>query len=305
MSSVLDIEKPYIHLLEEKLSSKTLFVSNESKDALIPYYKNLDDIDWSLFTNPAPTKFSNIKRKNNSKIKNILIVSNHPPTEIIKARKILNKSGIKTVLMGEINGDEHKLIEPDFINKFDVVITIGKTVQYCMCAGIPVYIYDIFGGPGYLSDDNFILASDKNFSGRGFDQKEPAVIVNDIQFGYKKATAYHELNRNRFINNYSIDKVLPKIIKDIKIKNIESFSLEYINYLKATKGLVHLFIILYQNNEINFLKQKKINEDYQNLLIIKENEIKATKDEYNKFKNKKLIKITIKLENFIRKFYKR
>ena len=38
--------------------------------------------------------------------------------------------------------------------------------------GVPVYVYDYLGGPGYLTEANFSLAERNNFSGRGFEKKD-------------------------------------------------------------------------------------------------------------------------------------
>lgn len=49
---------------------------------------------------------------------------------------------------------------------FDAVLTIGKTVQYSLSMGIPCYIYDHFGGEGWLTPETFDREAFYNFSGR-------------------------------------------------------------------------------------------------------------------------------------------
>jgi len=57
-------------------------------------------------------------------------------------------------------------IEDKVLENYDLVITIGKTVNYCLALGVPVYCYDWFGGSGYLNPGNFAINKRHNFSGR-------------------------------------------------------------------------------------------------------------------------------------------
>ena len=50
-----------------------------------------------------------------------------------------------------------------FLQQYDLVITIGRTVPRCLAMGVPVYVYDYLGGPGYLTEANFSLAERNNF----------------------------------------------------------------------------------------------------------------------------------------------
>jgi len=45
---------------------------------------------------------------------------------------------------------------------------------------VPVYLYDHFGGCGWLTEDNFALAEWHNFSGRGFGKKSTASISREL-----------------------------------------------------------------------------------------------------------------------------
>ena len=62
-------------------------------------------------------------------------------------------------------------VNAEFLQQYDLVITIGRTVPRCLAMGVPVYVYDYLGGPGYLTEANFSLAERNNFSGRGFEKK--------------------------------------------------------------------------------------------------------------------------------------
>ena len=53
--------------------------------------------------------------------------------------------------------------------------------------GVPVYVYDYLGGPGYLTEANFSLAERNNFSGRGFEKKTSDELLKEIKEGYGPA----------------------------------------------------------------------------------------------------------------------
>lgn len=256
MSSLKDhyLEKPYVWDLERKISSKTCFVSLAAKDAILSS-TNLKDVDFDLFRNPAPVSFSEIIPRQHKTPKDILIVSNHPPEDLLKAKNILVEAGYNVVNLGE-GRDKYDLLRPEYLSNFDVVISIGKTVQYCLNAGIPVYIYDRFGGPGYLNESNENLAACINYSGRGFDKKEPEIIAQEIIDDYDKTLKYQLKNRDKFIEDLSIANVLPKVLGSTEVRAIDKFDDEYSQYLIGVMTMMKYKF--YYENDLAVLKDKQI-----------------------------------------------
>lgn len=252
-------ERPYIPDLEERLSSKSIFVSTETQDKQMLYFRNTEN--FSLFRNPAPTSFSELKYIPRKKLKDILIVSNHPPEELIKARNALNQLGIRVTLLGE-GGEEYKLVTPEVISKHDAVITIGKTVQYCLVAGVPVYIYDRFGGVGYLNRLNYKLAASHNFSGRESKKQNAEYLVRDILDRYSDAVEYQTEYRTEFVNELTVDKVLPALLRTIRTRRINMFELEYMNAVISAQMFARLRFeaggLLYEAERVNRTLQDKI-----------------------------------------------
>jgi hypothetical protein len=70
------------------------------------------------------------------------------------------------MLIDAIGSEKPAITSAELLDHYDCVISIGKTVQYCLVQGIPVFLYDRFGGPGYLNESNYELAEYYNFSGR-------------------------------------------------------------------------------------------------------------------------------------------
>lgn len=138
-----------------------------------------------LFPNPAPDPFFDVNPRGSSR-PSVLIVSNHVPREVRDAAKLLRKKGFHVRYRG--SKYVSKRVVPGDIEKQDIILTIGKTVQYAIAARRAVYVYDHFGGPGWLNEDNFMRAADFNFSGRCTREKRSAeAICTEIVDGYANA----------------------------------------------------------------------------------------------------------------------
>jgi len=85
-------------------------------------------------------------------------------------------------------------------------------VQYCLLSQTPVYVYDHFGGPGYLTDENYTMAKHYNFSGRGFTKKTDRQIVKEIKADFSQNQKFLAENYEDFLADFSLEQVLPKIL---------------------------------------------------------------------------------------------
>lgn len=240
--SALDIvtdEYPYLYGLEESLASLVLSVSPEAELKVLPYFNNTPP--HALFPNPAPEAYENTQRNlPQEHPSHVLIVSNHAPQEVLDAGKILEHQGVEVTHFGD-GGGERTLVTADNLSQYDAVITIGKTVQYCLTAGIPVYVYDHFGGFGYLNDSNIGLAAHNNFSGRGGSKRSAETIAEEILHGYNDAVAYHRSNRQSFIEQYSINHVLPNLLQSIQHKPLTPFLPTQVLSLISAERLAYRF----------------------------------------------------------------
>ena len=118
-----------------------------------------------VFPNAAPDGFfSAYQRFQEARLTSIAIISNHLPHELSDLIPQLKCKGIKVDLIG-LQGKRVR-VTPDILSTYSAVITIGKSVQYCLAQGVPVFCYDHFGGPGWITLNCFEAAFAKNFSGR-------------------------------------------------------------------------------------------------------------------------------------------
>ena len=136
---------------------------------------------------------------------------------------------------------------PSILNQYDAILTIAKTVPYCLLANKPVYIYDAFGGgPGWLNQDNYRQARYRNFSGyqnplfpnyegKGFTFKKPNQISQEIIDGYQDALAFQTSHHDDFIQDFSLEVVLPTILQSIQQKEITPFSNAYAESVIASQ----------------------------------------------------------------------
>lgn len=116
-----------------------------------------------------------------SSLKKVAIVSNHPPKELLEL------SSLESNLLFDYYGSTAKveMLNEMLLSKYDVVVTIGYTVVFSIAAKVPVYIYDHFGGDGYLNSSNYVSNSYYNFSGRPTcTKKDAATILQELKNGF-------------------------------------------------------------------------------------------------------------------------
>ena len=173
------------------------------------------------FPNFAPEEFFSQHRTQPSTIlRKIGVVSNHPPEELRDFSKIATKNGYVVDFIG-FEGQQ-VLVTPALLKNYDLIISIGKTVQYCFALKIPVYCYDHFGGPGFITHDNIETSEYYNFSGRAIDRKLSGTeLFKEIFELYPKAqsnlTFLYQHAEKHFMLEKNIENLLGLLSKQEKI----------------------------------------------------------------------------------------
>ena len=170
-----------------------------------------------LFPNYVPTNYCKYAIKKPEKISKICIVSNHIPDELKEFIKMYKKSFII-----DVYGFNYKIayVDDKLLNKYDVVISIGKTIYYTTAMGIPSYCYDYLGGYGYITKDNINEAFKYNFSGRGFDQKKsPEEIYNELVKNFNKTQKDLEDIKQYANEKFNFENNMELILKQFTNKN--------------------------------------------------------------------------------------
>jgi hypothetical protein len=205
--------------IEESLQDLTVVNSEETAQAMSAY--GIDPAKTRIFHNAAPAGFCG-ERVQSAGLKKILLISNHAPPEIRAAMDILKNQCMLDVTHIGLGGQPQR-VTPEVIQSADLVLTIGKTVQYALMSAVPVYCYDHFGGPGYITEANYEDARVRNFSGRGWtERKTPQMIAQEIVAQFVKAREFagkvKTTENSRFRLDAHIDAWLETAVRPNDVK---------------------------------------------------------------------------------------
>lgn len=226
------LDAPLLPDFEKKIASRILSISPKATEDCIYRIFGKEKIPLAMWPNPTPREFSRLKKRSGELKKVAVVSSSYPTDEIMGIQKSLEIKGIEIDYVGKFNNNV-KVVDANFYDEYDLIIGIGKNVKYSLVSGVPIYLYGRFGGCGYLSGSNYSLNEEHNFSGRGFTKKDAETIAKEVTDGYKDAIHFHEINRNRFIQEYSIDITSEKLFRELEKEPTKKvvFNEEYINLL--------------------------------------------------------------------------
>lgn len=155
-----------------------------------------------------------IDKSNN--IQKVCIVSNHVPQELEDTKTIFESKGIQLDIYGK--NHIYKIINAQLLSTYDVVVSIGKTVNLAIALGIPCYVYDHFGGDGYITKDNIKNSFDYNFSGRYLKKTQTreeivSCIINEYNNCLKDLEYCKLFARDNFLLENQVDKAMNQMHK--------------------------------------------------------------------------------------------
>lgn len=254
LSTINPFEMPFAPEIERQLASSIWFVAPET----LEWFEQTGEFEGvpknrlHVFGNPVPFPFHIARAIPSGTLSSALVVSNHIPRELIESIDLLRDAGVEVTVVGAEQGGVEAVaqrVTPELLTRHDLVITIGKTVQYALCAGVPVYCYDHFGGPGWLSENNFELARYHNFSGRGFDKKSSSQIFDEVTSGFAIAQDYATESIIDARSQFSYARVLAELTKllEQEAPNMGSLSDDVLNgYFSAHKTVRDFGFSFYQ-----------------------------------------------------------
>ena len=309
-------------IFDNKIKAKKIIVSSLSPVVLfeaVPSYSN----ELSLvLANSQETKEQLIKEGINEvfvlenysfksyfeqenevkKLKNIAIVSNHIPDEVMEAKKMLEEKEYNVEIYGLAGKKE--LITDEILKKYDAIISIGKTVQYAMSLQIPIYVYDIHGGEGYLTLENLEKNRSRNFSGRGFNKKSAEEIYNEIINSFENALKITPEIKKYAYDNFCFENNIDKILEIVEQKedvNLEKIKEEYKNKKRevlSTKAMATYLIEKYEDilrierhNLYTEIKRLTTSEENLRNAVIEKDELIKKQEEIINEKEKYIARI--------------
>lgn len=203
-------------VLARALSAEIFVNSRETGQAVMKANRGLlRRSKLTIFHNAAPAAFWSIAPQGAASAPtqpgSVALISNRAPAQNSEIARHLESAGVRTQLLG----CRHKygLVRPRTLASVDAVLTIGKSVTYAFAAGKPAYIYDRFGGGGWLTRRNFAANMDHNFSGRPSRRQIPVdEIVREILSGYARAVSELEyLRRGTNLRRFLLDSHLTRL----------------------------------------------------------------------------------------------
>ncbi|MFE6256946.1 hypothetical protein [Agromyces sp. NPDC057865] len=261
MSALAEIELPLVADIENDLSDLETYVSERTRELQRRYGLTEPSL---IVANPVPRRFTepsvradaapaaavagsdlartDIPRPAPARPSSIAVVSNHPPQEVLDAAAMLRGLDVEVDVIGEAT--EVREITPELLAAYDGVVTIGKTVQYALSLGVPVYVYDHFGGAGWLTPDNDAAQAATNYSGRATARRiDGAAIAAEVVDGFAAAREFALERRaqhaERFSLRRSIDSVLshPAIVDPAPKQLTEAQSLRWLALSEQLRGM--------------------------------------------------------------------
>lgn len=164
-----------------------VFISEEARGSAEKAHGRLT-VPTTIVPNYYTEEFEDIPAKAlPSSPRRIAVISNHIVSELAGLDTIACEKDIQV----DYFGTERKSvpITPELIDSYDVIITIGRTVPMALALGVPVYCYDRFGGPGYITSENFEEGLRFNFSGRNdMTRRSSREILDEVLEDWAKAT---------------------------------------------------------------------------------------------------------------------
>ncbi|WDF32131.1 hypothetical protein PTW37_09585 [Arthrobacter agilis] len=221
MSSVHPLELSWSADIESAFASVHLYNSVETLAAHQVESSALafDAERLQIFANPAPDSFGTHEVLPRAGSLRLGVVSNHPPEELATVIE-QHPVGVEFLPIGasSLTGSKAERVTPRTFEGLDGVITIGKTVQYAIIAGLPVYCYDKFGGPGWLGSGNFGVAEHHNFSGRGFARKGAAQIAAELVEGFEGAAGFAAEIKASDLSRFVLSSAVELVRSDLERK---------------------------------------------------------------------------------------
>ena len=208
---------------ENSLSDLILTNSPETREKLGSLGIDLSKVE--TLGNPAPLEFFNFPEDNKSN-SYFLFVSNHPPVEIIEAMEILSRKEIQFIHLGMGSPwAVSRRVTPRDIAGASVVISIGKTIQYSLAMNKRIFIYDYFGGDGFISSvEKFKENAFYNFSGRNSRNiKSSSEIVSELINFVKNGSFLLESIKDADLETYNLPLRIQGILNGLNFTKKSAF----------------------------------------------------------------------------------
>ncbi len=243
--------------IENTLSDVILANSGETAKKLETLGLNTRKVD--VFGNPVPSDFFEFPEagKSNSYF---LFITNHPPSEILEAMETLTARGEKIIHLGMgSKWAKARRVTPMDLAGAAVTVSIGKTIQYAIALKKVFYIYDHFGGDGFISSrENFEENSFFNFSGRSSRKVKSAdeIVSELLNHATNDPFSLGYIIEEDFAS-FNLDLRLQAILEELdfskKLHFLDKVDDKQINVFKGTLEVIRRSIVQEGHSSIMYL----------------------------------------------------
>lgn len=208
-----DKELPYGAALENHLAWRSLTVSTVSFTRLA--LKGLDQRKLQIFPLSVSDEFCRQSVTVGSNVlSRALLVSGETSDDISALRSLLAAKGISLEFINTHNSE--KLITPEYLQQFQLVLGASRTAVQALSLGIPVYITNAVFGGGYITDSTFEEALNRHFSAdKGVTQSSAEMWLNEIIENFSDAQQWAKDYRHQAVENWSLNKILNQVINQL------------------------------------------------------------------------------------------
>jgi len=149
-------------------------------------------------------------REIHSKLRNVLMITNHVPGVINTVHAACSLLGVGFLHIG---GTGWKLNVADFINKADLVVSLGRGCYEAMACERNVIVYDYRGGDGFLTPASYLIDRQRNCSGRTFKfQYTVEQLTNQLR---QYDPSLGAPLRNLILKHQSIEPVVESLLEPV------------------------------------------------------------------------------------------
>lgn len=241
----------YIAVSEEIMEHMQLdFAINKDRINIV---RNFVDFNKFKITKPV-----------NKKLLNVLIISNHFSDDLKHlVQSVTEELRLNLVHIGLPDNPVDNV--EDYINDSDLVITLGRGALESMACGRNVIIYDMHGGDGMVTEENFYDLRRNNFSGRrkaiqyNYEDLKSELLKYDFNRGYVLRDLI--LKENSIEKNVDqIEKIYNSILTDSTSSDLKYKQLFNELYFLENTVANYYFSLKSTYNEIDYIKKKRNRE---------------------------------------------
>lgn len=252
-------------------------VSTRVINEMTKFGYNMEDAYY--MPNYAPKEYFEIEYQKSKDLKKIAIVSNHVPQELEDFKTYALEN---TDMQIDIYGMHHtyKLVTPELLKDYDLIISVGKTIFYSIAMGIPSYTYDEVCTEGYITLENYQKNFSNNFAyNLEYNKKTGQEIYTEIVTNYPEVLEQTEKLKENARRDFFFDDLMDDLLDKIMSKDEIDYQKLYEEYPTlgyTARTYIEDYAFLSKENLKWYNKSLELGDLYQS-------EIKKTVDALSKY----------------------